>query len=111
MASNLIKQLKNVYSTQGLPQVFTDFKAIMDTSIPANGHLGPAFACFQTLFTKLSQAQYTIADNIQTMIVLSCLPATMSVVTQLLVQTKNTSGNIIAPTLDQIVAATTLKTL
>ena len=73
---------------------------MMDTSIPANEHPGPAFTHFQILFTKLSQAQYTIPDNIQVIIVLSCLPATMSVIMQLLVQTKDTSGNVISPTLE-----------
>ena len=64
MASDPIKQLKDVYGTQGLSQVFVDFKAMMDTLIPVNGHLRPAFVHFQTLFTKLSQAQYAIPDNI-----------------------------------------------
>ena len=107
MASDLIKQLKNVYDTQGLPQVFADFKAMIDTLILANGHLGPAFMHFQTLFTKLSQAQYIIPGNIQAMIVLSCLPATMSIVVQLLVQIKDTLGIVITPTLDQIITAAT----
>ena len=77
----------------------------MDTLIPANGYPGPAFTCFQTLFTKLSQAQYTIPDNIQAMIILSYLPATMSVITQLLAQTKDALGNVITSTLDQIITA------
>ena len=80
MTSDLIKQLKDVYSTQGLLQVFADFKVMMNTLIPANGHPGPAIVYFQTLFTKLSQAQYAIPDNIQAMIVLSHLPTTMSVI-------------------------------
>ena len=108
VASDLIKQLKDVYGTQGLAQVFADSKATMDTSIPVNKHLGLAFAHFQTLFTKLSQAQYAILDNIQAMIDLSCLPATMSVITQLLVQTKNSLRNIIASTLNPIITAATL---
>ena len=89
-----------MYSTQGLPQVFVDFKIMMETSIPANGHPRPAFAHYQTLFTKLSQVKYTISNNIQAMIILSCLPASMSVVAQLLVQTKDVSGSIITSTLE-----------
>ena len=108
MASDLIKQLKDVYDTQGLPQIFADFKAMMDTLIPANGHPGPAFMYFKTLFTKLSQAQYTIPGNIQAMIVLSCLSATIYIVVQLLVQIKDTLENVITTTLDQIITATTL---
>ena len=80
----------------------------MDTSIPANGHPGAAFVHFQTLFTKLSQVQYAIPDNIQAMIILSHLPTTISVIMQLLVQTKDALGNVITPTLDQIIVAATL---
>ena len=43
-----------------------------------------------------------IPNNIQAMIILSCLPHTMSVIVQLLAQTKDSAGNIIAPTLPQI---------
>ena len=81
---------------------------MMKTMIPANSHLGPAFTRFQILFTKLSQAKYMILDNIQAMIILSHLPHTMSVVVQLLVQTMDSTGNVIALILPQITAAATL---
>ena len=60
------------------------------------------------MFTKLSQAQYAIPNNIQAMIVLSHLLVTMSVFMQLLVQTKDALEDIIAPTLDQIITTTIL---
>ena len=81
---------------------------MMNTLILANRHPEPAFTCFQTLFTKLSQAQYAILDNIQVMIDLFCLPATMSIIAQLLAQTKDPFENVIAFTLDQIITAATL---
>ena len=93
---------------QGLPQVYADFKAMMETMIPANSHLGPTLARFQTLFTKLSQAKYTIPNNIQVVIILSHLPHTILIIMQLLVQTKDSMSNVIAPTLSQITAATIL---
>ena len=54
VAANLIKALKNAYGAQGLPQVYTDFKVMMEMMISTNSHLGPVFTRFQTLFTKLS---------------------------------------------------------
>ena len=106
--SSYIIAPKDAYGVQELPQVYTDFKAMMELSVPANSHLGSIFACFQTLFTKLSQVKYMIPDNIQAMIILSCLPQTISVITQLLVQTKDSAGNIIAPTLSQITTIATV---
>ena len=44
VASDLIKALKNAYGTQGLPQVYTNFKVMMEMIISANSHLGPTFA-------------------------------------------------------------------
>ena len=102
MAANLIKALKYAYGAQELLQVYTDFKVMMEIMIPANSHPDPTFTRFQTLFTKLSQAKYMIPDNIQAMIVLSCLTHIMLVVVQLLAQTKDSTGNIIAPILPQI---------
>ena len=108
VTADLIKALKDVYGIQGLPQVYANFKAIMETMIPVNNHPGPAFTRFQTLFTKLSQAKYTIPDNIQAMIILSCLLHTMLIVMQLFAKTKDSTGNVIASTLPQITAAATL---
>ena len=78
VAANLIKALKYAYGAQELLQVYTDFKVMMES------HPDPTFTRFQTLFTKLSQAKYMIPDNIQAMIVLSCLPHIMLVIVQLL---------------------------
>ena len=54
------------------------------------------------LFFHLNSTRYKSPENIQVMHLLTKLPPTMDVVTQIIAQAKDASGKVKAPTMDKI---------
>ena len=70
--------------------------------IPSSSHLAPALNKLETLFARLTAADYKLPAKVQAMMVLAKLPSSMDVVAQMITQAKDKDGKAKVPTVDEI---------
>ncbi|PIL36551.1 hypothetical protein GSI_00240 [Ganoderma sinense ZZ0214-1] len=74
--------LKDTYGKPGIPVVYQDFRAAMGISIPSDSNPIPAMDKLHAHFQTLETNQFTIAEHIKGMILLSKLPSAMDPIIQ-----------------------------
>jgi len=75
--------LKTQYSKQGTSAIYADFKMIMDLTIPANNHPGPAIDKMIAAFDRLQTNKVEVSDKLQALMIMSKIPPAMTMITQL----------------------------
>ena len=86
--TDLIKTIQDDYAKPTLTTIFTDFKAILKTSLPNLGNPEPSIQQIESLFARMKNASYPVANNIQALILLTKIPSSLDTVTQIIVQAK-----------------------
>lgn len=81
-AKELWDELEKDYGKPGIGAIFSEFKAMLDVSIPSNGDPGPALDKLQAHAGHLTLSGAKIEDWMLAMIIISKLPPTMDVVAQ-----------------------------
>ncbi|PIL35266.1 hypothetical protein GSI_01991 [Ganoderma sinense ZZ0214-1] len=74
--------LKDTYGKPGIPVVYQDFRAAMGISIPSDSNPIPAMDKLRAHFQTLETNQFTVAEHIKGMILLSKLPSAMDPIIQ-----------------------------
>ncbi|PIL28157.1 transporter [Ganoderma sinense ZZ0214-1] len=74
--------LKDTYGKPGIPVVYQDFCAAMGISIPSDSNPIPAMDKLRAHFQTLETNQFTVAEHIKGMILLSKLPSAMDPIIQ-----------------------------
>ncbi|PIL33227.1 hypothetical protein GSI_04677 [Ganoderma sinense ZZ0214-1] len=74
--------LKDTYGKPGIPVVYQDFRAAMGISIPSDSNPIPAMDKLRTHFQTLETNQFTVAEHIKGMILLSKLPSAIDPIIQ-----------------------------
>ncbi|PIL32968.1 hypothetical protein GSI_05086 [Ganoderma sinense ZZ0214-1] len=74
--------LKDTYGKPGIPVVYQDFRAAMGISIPSDPNPIPAMDKLHAHFQTLETNQFTVAEHIKGMILLSKLPSAMNPIIQ-----------------------------
>ena len=103
--ADLIKAIQDDYAKPTLATIFTDFKVILETSLPNLGNPKPSIQRIECLFTWMKNASYLVMDNIQALILLAKIPPSLDTVVQIIAQAKDSSRKSKAPTFDEIRAA------
>ena len=88
VAKDLIKALKDEYSTPRISSTFTLFKELLSTHIAWSSYPVPSLNKVITLFSHLDAAGYKFPANIQAMLLLAKLPPSMDVIMQMIAQAK-----------------------
>jgi hypothetical protein len=83
-AKDIWDGLKAQFSTPLLAVIYSEFKKLTDSQIPAGNHPAPSFAAINNHFALLREYNYPINERTQVMIVMAKLPPYMDVMTQLL---------------------------
>ena len=102
--ADLIKAIQDDYMKPTIAIVFADFKVILKTSLPNLGNPEPSNQWLKSLFAWMKNVAYPIPDNIQTLL-LTKIPPSLDTVAQIIVQAKDSSGKVKAPTFDKIHAS------
>ena len=100
--ADLIKAIQDNYVKPTLATIFTNFKAILETSLPNSGNPEPPIQWIESLFTWMKNASYPVVDNIQALILLTKIPPSLNTITQIIVQAKDSSGKSKASTFNEI---------
>ena len=95
-------QLKTKYSNPGVSHVFIEFKAMMDTVIPAHQDPFPAINKILTHFIRLKEIGFKLSEKVQVMMFLVKCPSTMETIIQLFTLKQETDPNL---SLEDIVKA------
>ena len=74
--------LKDTYGKPGIPIVYQDFRAAMGVTIPSDSNPIPAMDKLRAHFQTLETNQFTVAEHIKGMILLSKLPSAMDPIIQ-----------------------------
>ncbi|PIL36564.1 hypothetical protein GSI_00253 [Ganoderma sinense ZZ0214-1] len=74
--------LKDTYGKPGIPVVYQDFRAAMGISIPSDPNPIPAMDKLHAHFQTLETNQFTVAEHIKGMSLLSKLPSAMDPIIQ-----------------------------
>src|SRR6266568_3508524 len=74
-ASSLWDELEDAFSTPTIASAFTEFKAMLDVTIPENNHPTPAFSKLSALFSRLEELEYPVPAKMQSMLILAKAPA------------------------------------
>ena len=100
--ANLIKAIQDDYAKPTLATIFTDFKAILETLLPNSGNPEPSIQQIESLFAQMKNTFYPVTDNIQALILLAKISPSLDTVVQIIVQAKDSSGKLKAPTFNEI---------
>ena len=100
--ANLIKAIQDNYVKPTIATVFANFKAILETSLPNSGNPKPSIQQLESLFAQVKNVSYPVTDNIQALLLLAKIPPSLNTITQIIAQTKDSSGKLKAPTFDEI---------
>ena len=101
-AASLITALKAKYSAPGISGAFALFKELLDMKIAQSSHPAPSLKKVSDLFARLKSAGYEFPDNIQAVLLLAKPLHYMDVITQMIAQTKDASGKVKNPTVEEI---------
>lgn len=105
-AKSIWDNLDMAFGKPSIGTAFTEFKALLETTIPASTHPALALTKIQAHFTYLKEAGFELSKPVQTMMVMAKLPPSMEVVAQILNQTP--LDKISDLTLDKLIHAATL---
>ncbi|KAI0351580.1 hypothetical protein OH77DRAFT_1411003, partial [Trametes cingulata] len=75
--------LKGEYDKSGMSATFSHFRAALNVTIPSSSHPGPAIDQIVEHFGKLEKSNVVIPEFIKAMIVVSKLPPTYELASQL----------------------------
>ena len=103
--ANLIKAIQDDYMKPTIATIFANFKAILETLLPNSENPEPSIQRIESLFARIKNASYLVADNIQALILLTKIPPSLDTIKQIIVQAKDFFGKSKAPTFDEIRAA------
>ena len=90
-AKDLIEQIQTEYGKPGVMGVYSEFKKIMETHIPADADPIPAVDKMFANFSHLTENKADIPEFLKAMIILAKVPPTYEYLTQILCQADSVS--------------------
>jgi hypothetical protein len=88
--------LKTAFGAPSMSSIYSDFKAVINTKL-SGGNPIPKMECIATLFNRLVANNFTIAANLQGLILLAALPSKWDSVAQLFMQHDNIGTQLTFP--------------
>ena len=107
-AKTLLKILGDEYAMPGIAGAYALFKELLDCKVTSSAHLEPSINKILTIYVRLESAGFELSDELEAMFLLAKLPASMSVVAQMIVQKKDSAGKTVVPKVAEIKAAAIL---
>jgi hypothetical protein len=88
--------LRTAFAAPSMSSIYADFKAVINTML-SGGNPIPEIKCIAELFNRLAGNNFTIAANLQGLILLAALPSKWDSVVQLFMQRDNLGMQLTFP--------------